>query len=230
MRTDTIITTLTELSKINDAYGIENDGIKRLQAEILNAKVCTPVIGKFSTGKSSLINTLLGYSRKLLREDITPETAIPAEIMYTDAEDEVAIVKNDGTFTIMETEDYRTYEADASTVKKAQIKLKNRFLEVIPDVMLVDMPGFESGFEIHNRAIDDYLPHSLAYIVTFSADDMIVRSSVGNILKELHLNAMPLCVVITKYDKRNDEFEETFSKMKESLKRFVVTIHSQFEN
>lgn len=32
---------------------------------------------------------------------------------------------------------------------------------------------------------------------------------------------MPLCVAITKYDKRNDDFEITFEKMKESLKRFV---------
>ena len=50
---------------------------------------------------------------------------------------------------------------------------------------------------------------------------MIVRSSVGNILKELCLHDMPLCVVITKYDKRNDDFEVTFEKLKESLKRFV---------
>lgn len=50
---------------------------------------------------------------------------------------------------------------------------------------------------------------------------MIVRSSVGNILKELCLHDMPLCVVITKYDKCNDDFEVTFEKMKESLKRSV---------
>ena len=102
-----------------------------------------------------------------------------------------------------------------------QIQLRNSFLEEIPDVMLVDMPGFESGFVIHNKAIDDYLPQSLAYIITFPADDMIVRSSVGNILKELCLHDMPLCVVITKYDKCNDDFEVTFEKMKESLKRSV---------
>lgn len=50
---------------------------------------------------------------------------------------------------------------------------------------------------------------------------MILRSSVGNILKELCLHDMPLCVVVTKYDKKNDDFEVTFQKLKESLKRFV---------
>ena len=32
-----------------------------------------------------------------------------------------------------------------------------------------------------------------------------------NILKELCLHDMPICIAITKYDKRNDDFEETRS-------------------
>lgn len=218
---DKVISSLEEIKNINTAYNISTDGINNLQKEILEAKVCTPVIGKFSSGKSALINTILGYNRKILKEDITPETAIPAEITYTDAEDMVTIIGNDGTYKTMSIEAYRGYEADAETLESARIQLRNSFLKEIPDVMLVDMPGFESGFEIHNKAIDNYLPRSLAYIVAFPADDMIVRSSVGNILKELCLHDMPLCVVITKYDKRTDEFEVTFEKMKESLKRFV---------
>lgn len=195
-----IIEALDTLQKINNVYDIPipADSIEQLKHKVLTAKVCTPIIGKFSSGKSALVNTLLGYSRKILREDITPETAIPAEIVYTDTEDSVTIVKNDGTNDSISVQEYRNYEADATTVKCARIKLRNSFLEEIPDVMLVDMPGFESGIEIHNKAIDDYLPQSLAYIITFPADDMIVRSSVGNILKELCLNDMPLCIVITK--------------------------------
>ena len=212
---------LEELKNINTSYGIDIDGISRLQAEMSAAKVCTPIIGKFSSGKSALVNTLLGYSKRILREDITPETAIPAEIVYTDSEDSITVIKNDGTYKQLNVDEYRTYEADANTVKSARIELRNSFLEKIPDVMIVDMPGFESGFEVHNKAIDNYLPQSLSYIIAIPADDMIVRSSVGNILKELCLHDMPLCVVITKYDKRNDDFEVTFQKMKESLKRFV---------
>lgn len=216
-----IISALEELQKINQAYDISITPIEQLEQNVISAKVCTPIIGKFSSGKSALMNTILGYSRKILREDITPETAIPTEIVYTDAEDSIAIFKNDGAYKNISVDDYRNYEADANTIKCARIQLRNSFLEKVPDVMLVDMPGFESGFEIHNKAIDNYLPQSLAYIVAFPADDMIVRSSVGNILKELCLHDITLCVVITKYDKKNDDFDETFSKMKESLKRFV---------
>lgn len=88
-----VYTVLEELKGINTAYGIDTDGISRLQAEMSEAKVCTPIIGKFSSGKSALVNTILGYSRKILREDITPETAIPAEIVYSESEDSISIIK-----------------------------------------------------------------------------------------------------------------------------------------
>ena len=210
---------LSELRNINLAYDLSVDRIDKILNDIPDAKVCTPVIGKFSSGKSALINTILGYSRKLLKEDITPETAVPAEIMYDDM-DNVRVYCSDD-YTDMEVEDYRNTEMDAESVRKVRLSLCNSFLREIPDVMIVDMPGFESGYEIHNRAIDDYLPQSLAYIVSFPADDMVLRSSVGNILKELVLNDMPICVVITKFDKKNDEFDKTLDKLKESLKRFI---------
>lgn len=219
---------LNEIRNINNAYDLSVEQIDKVLAEIPNAKVCTPVIGKFSSGKSALVNTMLGYSRKLLKEDITPETAVPTELVYTADTDNVRLYRNDGKHKDMTVEEYKNTELDAKSITRVRISLRNSFLEEIPDVMVVDMPGFESGFEIHNRAIDEYLPQSLAYIVAFPADDMIVRSSVGNILKELVLNDMPICVVITKYDKRNDEFEASLDKLKENLKRFIGGLEVRF--
>lgn len=216
-----LVSAVNKLQEIQQAYEISTEPIERLRQEIASAKVCTPIIGKFSSGKSALVNTALGYRKKILQEDITPETAIPAEIVYTDAEDCITVFSKDGVRENIPVDAYRNYKADANAVKCARIQLRNSFLAEIPDVMLVDMPGFESGFEVHNKAIDNYLPQSLAYIVVFPADDMIVRSSVGNILKELCLHDMPLCVVITKYDKRNPDFDAAFAKLKESLRRFV---------
>lgn len=218
-----IIRALDELHELNDNYSLSNEALETLMEDVKKAKVCTPVIGKFSSGKSALLNTILGYSKnkKILKEDITPETAVPTEISYSSDEDNVQIIYQDGTYKNIDVDEYRILEADADTVRCVRLRLKNSFLEKIPEVMLVDMPGFESGFEVHNRAIDSYLPSSLAYIITFPADDMIVRSSIGDILKELCLYDMPLCVVITKYDKRTDDFEDTFAVMKENLKRFI---------
>jgi len=43
-------------------------------------KVTTPIIGGFSTGKTSMINAFL--DEKLLRTNITAETAVPTKISY----------------------------------------------------------------------------------------------------------------------------------------------------
>lgn len=212
---------LEELAEINKKYKISTEEIDKLLEDAAEAKVCIPIIGKFSSGKSALVNTLLRLNNKVLKEDITPETAIPTEIVYTDTEEKALIMKNDQTVETLDIDGYREFEADANTVKCARILLQNPFLKTIPDVMVVDMPGFESGFEIHNKAIDNYVAKSLAYIVAFPADDMIVRQSVGNILKDLCLYEMPICVVITKYDKRNDDFQVTFQNLKENLKKYI---------
>lgn len=215
-----IIDSLEELKRINVGYGLPTDPIDEILVKIPEARVCTPIIGKFSSGKSALVNTLLGYSRKILKEDITPETAVPAELVYGETGDSVRLYQ-DGSYREATIEEYRKMELDAAVISHVQVTLRNRFLEEIPDVMLVDMPGFESGYEVHNKAIDSYLPQSMAYIVAFPADDLIVRSSVGNILKELCLNDMPICIVITKYDKKNDEYEQSLAKLRESLKRYI---------
>ena len=212
---------LNALKEINQTYTLSNEKIDQTLAEMQTAKICIPVIGKFSTGKSALINRLLGYSRKLLREDITPETAVPTEIVYSPDEEWAEVVRNDQSTESIEIPAYRDLSVDANKVQYIRLHLKNSFLEKIPDVMIVDMPGFESGFKVHNRAIDQYLPRSLAYMLTFPADDMILRSSIGNILKELCLHDMPICVVITKYDKCNDEFDETLQNLKANLAHYL---------
>lgn len=219
---ENIIVTLNEIKKINSRYELSNEAIDKSLKAIESAKVCTPIIGKFSSGKSAILNTLLGYSRRLLKEDITPQTAVPTELYFSELKDFVTIVSNEGAEQEVALSDYRAMKLDANTTQCVRLGLKNSFLEEIQDIMLVDMPGFESGFEIHNKAIDSYLPKSLAYLVTFPAEDMVLRSSIGNILKELCLHDMPICVVITKCDKVNDDIiDANLKKLKGDLARYI---------
>ena len=49
---------LEEIQEMNKSYGISNDLANQIIQEMEHAKVCTPIIGKFSSGKSALINTI----------------------------------------------------------------------------------------------------------------------------------------------------------------------------
>lgn len=215
------INALNELRAINQNYNISNKTIDTLLVSMKESKVCTPIIGRFSSGKSALINLILKMSKKLLKEAITPETAVPCEIIYTDSEEKAIIFYNNDEKRQISFDEFRNLEADANTVKKTVVEINNSVLSEFPNVMIVDMPGFESGFEIHNKAIDDYVAKSLAYIIAIPADQMVITSSLGNILKELCIHDMPICVAITKMDKVNDGYEESLQLLQQSLRKFI---------
>ena len=69
-----------KLKEIQDKYGIDTAETDKIIAGIDTYRVNTPVVGNFSTGKSSMINAIIG--KALLSVDITPETAVPTEIYY----------------------------------------------------------------------------------------------------------------------------------------------------
>lgn len=195
-------------------YGLSTEKIDKSIKDISNFKVTTPIIGGFSTGKSSLINFLL--NDELLLTGITPETALPAEISF--GNDTVEYVSENGNFTTS-IDDYKIKRTSLQGVNLVRISLNNDFLKTIPTVKIVDMPGFDSGYEVHNRAINDYLPNSLAYIITISADEGTLRESIINFLCELKLSDIPIFVVITKSDKvMPDDLDEIVSHIDDILR------------
>ncbi|MDY4573500.1 MAG: dynamin family protein [Intestinibacter sp.] len=181
---------------IMEKYDIDTTFIKQDLNQIPNFRVTTPIIGGFSTGKSSMINAILG--KKLLSVNITPETSIPTEIFYGD--NNVTLINGDNKKSV-DIDEFKEIDLSINDVDLIKIQYENEFLKKIKDVVIVDMPGFDSGIELHNKAIDKYLPKSLAYIITFSADDPTVKESIVNFLKELKLYDMPVYIVITKCDK-----------------------------
>ena len=65
---------------VADKYKLPIDKIKQAISEITDFKITVPLIGGFSTGKSSILNTLI--DKELLSTGIMPETAVPTELFY----------------------------------------------------------------------------------------------------------------------------------------------------
>lgn len=74
-------------------------------------------------------------------------------------------------------------------------------LEECPDLVLVDMPGFDSGIEAHNRAIIQYIDEASAYIFVINAEDGTIRRSSIQFLNEIKNYSRFFRFVITKTDK-----------------------------
>lgn len=202
-----------QIEKLFNKYDLPTVDLQKDIQQMTNFKVTTPIIGGFSTGKTSMINAFLG--RKLLRTNITAETAVPAEISY--GEPQIMIVKDDhNQFITLEdllNKDFSVHDTDY-----IQIQLLNEELAQLPNIQLVDMPGFDSGIKAHNTAIDQYLPKSLAYILTFAADEPVVKESIADFLKELKLFEVPVYVCITKADKVS---EDVLTTNKQSIRTSV---------
>lgn len=216
----------------DEKCGEFNTALSVLGHDMEQFQVCAPLIGRFSSGKTATVNSLLEFNTPLLQENIDPTTAYPMEIMY--GQDSAMICWKDDLRE--EQMDIPTFldgcangRFDAEKVSYGQLTLKTDFLAQIPSLKLVDMPGFESGIEAHNRAIDSYLEKSIVYLLVFSAEDASLTTSMREILRELHREDIPVRIIITKKDQVTETvLEETLVYLREQLKKDFPRIDTNF--
>lgn len=174
-----------------------------------------PVVGGFSSGKSTLLNTLLG--RKLLPTDIRPETALATELRYGDVEriDAFNGQQLAHTFALNQFEEINQ-NADQYTHLK--IYLNCSLLRDLEPAVLVDMPGFESPHDLHNKAINYYLDKGCLYLVLIDCQDGTITSSLLRQLEKIDGYGCPFYVFITKTDLRpQDEVNAVKSEIEGQL-------------
>ena len=121
--------------EIMQKYNIDTSCIEEDLNGIDNFKVTTPIIGGFSSGKSSMINAIL--EKNLLSVNITPQTAIPTEISY--GNDKVTLINGENK-KLISIEEFKSLDLSIKDVDLIKIQYINDFLIKIRDVVIVDMP------------------------------------------------------------------------------------------
>ncbi|MCR5622940.1 MAG: dynamin family protein [Treponema sp.] len=157
--------------------------IEAIQQSVAGQKLLVPVIGEFSSGKSTMINTIL--QQNVLPVAITPETSLATELHYTDGEEYAEGISEDGSATRYEISQMNQLTSDADKFRSARVYLNNQQLKSIEPLVLVDMPGFEAPKAQHNKAILEYLDKGIFYIVLMKVTDGTIQRSLLNRLREI---------------------------------------------
>ena len=134
-----------------------------------------PVVGGFSAGKSTALNAFLGES--VLSVDIAPETALATELRYTQGESYAEGVRENGKSERLNLKEFSKLKDRAGEFSYARLYLNNEKLKAIAPLVLVDMPGFDSPLDAHNKAIQGYLKKGVFFIVLESVERGAVEAS-----------------------------------------------------
>lgn len=187
----------------NEVIGILSEfGIIDTTFKVYADKIRFCLIGSFSSGKTSLVNSLIG--NKKFSSNITAETAVPVMTIGSDSKSDKFIGYRDeqDSFEII-AEDVLNNKLDRLLPSGwLEARITNSWLENIKHVEIVDLPGIDSGFASHDAAIEAKIKKAEIYGLVISADDGNLRSSVKTAIERYIPANKPVVIILTKSDKK----------------------------
>lgn len=173
--------------------------IEIIESIVKKFKIKVPLIGIFSCGKSTLLNKYMQL--ELLSYEITPETALATELNYTEENEKTLVYHVDGKIEAypLDKMDYITEISD--DILYSEVYIRSSVLKQHKDIVLVDMPGIDSNYKHHNKAIANYINKGCFYVICLSATEG-VPASLFSFLQEMNIyNDGNLSFLVTKIDK-----------------------------
>lgn len=179
-----------------------------------------PIVGDFSAGKSSLVNCLLGRNG-LLPVDITPETAVAYELYYS-ALEKVELYREGRKIEEKNVECIKQLSVCPGDV--AKVYVNSPVIKEYQDkgIILVDMPGIDSGIKEHNDAILHYINKGTAFVLLTDSESGSLRESTISFITELSKYNLKPAVIVSKIDKKPEsEVEEIKEYVEFQAKRAI---------
>lgn len=163
------------------------------------AELIVPLVGEFSAGKTTLINSLT--DSRALECASRPTTATIYTIHFASDVCKAIVHNPDGT----------TYEVSDITELKNE-KLKDAIVVDVYDtsskvpesIVIVDTPGLSSQDIKHRQTLVEFLPQADAIILVSDINQQITRS-LADFVKTIALSKRPIYLVFTQCDTKSDE-------------------------
>lgn len=191
---------VTKVNQIAKQTGTSSENVESMQKSIEQLELLIPVVGEFSAGKSTLLNSFIG--RNVLSVKVTPETAVATELRYSEEEYAEIVIQNGDDLV-----EKKVPVDEIGNVQKnwrnIRLYLHAENLKKIEPVVLVDMPGFDSPRDDHNRAIMSYLDKGVHYIVLTSVESGTITSSMSRQLQDIQNMGRSFSFFVSKANLRN---------------------------
>lgn len=224
VKRDKVVRLLEECtSKIGDEKLLK--AIKDKKDKLIADRFVVSVFGHFSNGKSTFLNSLMGFDHEVLKEDDNASTATITRLRYADNNSDKCnkfdvIYKDesvDSNHDIEELGDFvaRNGSDDVErTISEVILYIDSPFLK--NGVEIVDTPGFNSTYEIHSEIALQQVEKSDAAIFLFSVDQP-GNGEEFEFLKKVRNYMNRVFFVLNKVDKSDDngitEKNDIFNKM-----------------
>jgi len=197
---------ISTLIEIAEYLGLDNITAElnsiELRSKQENASLMLPLVGEFSSGKTTLINSLT--DSKKLETATKPTTATIYEVHFGSDICSATVVNENGELinvpdiALLKNEDL----ADAKTVTVFDTSTK-----VPSTTILVDTPGLSSPDPKHKQTLVNFLPLADAIILVIDINQQVTRS-LTDFIETMKLSQRRIYLVLTKSDtKSKDDIE-----------------------
>lgn len=177
-----------------------------------DCSLVVPLVGEFSSGKTTLINALT--DSKKLETATKPTTATIYEVHFGSERCYATIM--DETDTIKEIDNLEELKND--TLKDAKVvTVYDTSTKVPSSAILVDTPGLSSPDPKHKQTLVDFLPLADAILLVSDVNQQITKSVI-DFVKTMALSKRPIYLILTKCDtKAPSELDKAKEYIRENV-------------
>lgn len=158
-----------------------------------------PIVGEFSSGKTTLINALT--NSKKLETASKATTSVIYEIFFGNEKESGEIFYNNGI--VKEVEDLKTIKNDELDNVEL-IRIYDTANTISNTTVIVDTPGLSSNEASHIEALTNYLPNADAILLCTDINQQITQSLL-EFVKNTKLSERPIYLIVTKTDTKTDK-------------------------
>lgn len=206
---------LNKIKEIADKLGLQSlsDRVSSLIARKLqnNQEIIIPLVGEFSSGKTTLLNSLT--DSKSLETASKPTTAIIFELRFGSEKNVAKVTNYSGEKYLVD--DFAELKNDK--LKEAELVQVFDVSNSVPiSTVLVDTPGLSSPTKEHIEALTDYLPNADAIALVSDVNQQLTKSLL-NFIKTVNISKKEMFLVLTKCGTKTKEEVEQARQYAEKL-------------